>query len=69
MNMTKQHTQTLLHNESSAKRKFHCTKCLNKESGEIQHYQINRIPDSSRTKRCKLRRSKQLGNQIEDLNQ
>jgi hypothetical protein len=38
------------HNENSAKRKSHRTKCSDKETGEILHYEVNSTPESYRTK-------------------
>ena len=41
------------HNESSAKRKVHSTKCPTNETGDILYYQISRTPESYRTKGSK----------------
>jgi hypothetical protein len=41
------------HNESSGKRKTHSPECLQKETGESIHYQLNSTSESSRTKRSK----------------
>jgi hypothetical protein len=40
------------HNES-IKRKTHSSERVQKETGEIIHYQFNSTPESSRTKRSK----------------
>jgi hypothetical protein len=42
------------HNESSAKRKTHSSKCLQKETGQRIHQQLDSIPESSRIKRSKF---------------
>ena len=41
------------HNESSAKRKVHSTKCLHKEISEISYWKLSNTPKNSRAKRNK----------------
>jgi hypothetical protein len=41
------------YNESSSKRKTHTSKCLQKETGESIHWQLDRTIEKSRTKRSK----------------
>jgi hypothetical protein len=42
------------HNESSAKRKTHSSKCLQKETGESIHSQLDSTSESSRTKKKQM---------------
>jgi hypothetical protein len=39
------------HSESNTMRKIHSTKCPDKETGGIMHYQLNSTLESSRTKK------------------
>ena len=39
------------HNESSAKRKVHSTKCPIKENGESTHWRLNSTPERSGKKK------------------
>ena len=50
------------HNESSAKKKVHSTKCPIKENGEITHWRLNSTPESSgkKTEADSPRRSRRL---------
>jgi hypothetical protein len=41
------------HNENSVKRKNYSSKCLQKETGESLHLQLDSTPESSKTKRSK----------------
>ena len=42
------------HNESSPKRKTHSSECLQKETRENIHYQLNNMPKNSRKKRKQI---------------
>jgi hypothetical protein len=53
------------HNKSSGKRKTHSSKCLQKETEESLHYQVDSTPESSRTKRSKYSQEEQMaGNKL-----
>ena len=48
------------HNKRSPKRKTHCSECLEKETGESIHQQLDSTPESSRTKEANsLKKSRQ----------
>jgi hypothetical protein len=47
------HTKIMGHNECNGKRKTHSSKCLQKETEESLHQQLDSTPESSRTKRSK----------------
>jgi hypothetical protein len=42
------------HNESISKKQTHSPKCLQKETRESTHYQLDNTPESSRTKGSKF---------------
>ena len=45
--------QHMGYDENSAKKKTHRSECLQKETGENIHYDLNSTPEISRTKRNK----------------
>ena len=48
------------HNESSAKKKTHSSKRLQKEAGESLHWQLDSTTESSRTKRSKYTQEEKM---------
>ena len=58
-------------NESSAKRKTHSAKCLQKENRESLHYQLDNTPESCRTKGSKYTQEEWMegNNQTQSLSQ
>ena len=53
------------HNESSAKKKTHSSECLQKETGESIHQQLNSSSKSTRSKRSKyIQEEQKAGNNL-----